>query len=103
MEKPIEKHGEAGAYYKGASASQAQSETLVTLVLDMHPHQFREVESEFVTDLSQLMGHKPSDIKIVAVREGCTETDIRIPIDGKDIIGILKSRGKTGRKMSWSS
>jgi predicted MPP superfamily phosphohydrolase len=92
MEKPIERHEEAGA--KAASASQAQSETLVTLVLDMHPYQFREVESEFVTDLSQLMGHEPSAIKIVAVREGCTETDIRIPIDGKDIIGILKSRGK---------
>src|SRR6266478_3821433 len=94
MEKPKEKRGEGGVYSRAASASQSQNETLVTLVLDMQPYQFRRVEHEFVRDLSQLMGHEPSAIKIVAVREGCTETDIRIPLDGKDLVGILKSRGK---------
>lgn len=60
----------------------------------MHPHQFREIEHEFVRDLSKLMGYEPSAIKIMAVREGCTETDIRIPVDGEDLIRILKSTGK---------
>jgi|SRR5256885_10304692 len=89
-----EKYMQAKATATAASASYSPNEVLVTLVLDMEPYQFREIEHEFVKDLSALMGQEPTAIKIVAVRKGCTETDIRIPIDGKDIIEILKSRGK---------
>jgi hypothetical protein len=94
MENSKQRSKPTAAAVKAASASQSSSEAPVTLVLDMHPYKFREIEDEFVGDLAQLTGHEPSTIKIVAVREGCTETDIRIPIDGKDLIGILKSKRK---------
>ncbi|HEX8843661.1 MAG TPA: metallophosphoesterase [Pyrinomonadaceae bacterium] len=94
MEKDKEKYRQARVKAAAASTSQLANEAVVTLVLNMEPYQFREIEHEFVKDLSALMGHEPSAIKILAVRSGCTETDIRIPIDGTDLIEILKSRGK---------